>query len=185
MELQDIPHRISYRQIKYPRIEFTSGELHFILPPNSRSEELFHKHKKWIQKKRQFIEQCLKESEKKHLIKRSDVEFRGLVLSLIVKISEEMKVRINQVYFKLMKTKWASLSSKKNIMINKLARALPEHLIEYIVVHEIGHLKQKRHDERFWAIMEQRFRNYQELENDLAVYWFKLVSCADAINDIT
>jgi hypothetical protein len=176
MELQDIPHKISYREIKYPRIEFTGGTLHFILPPNFRQEEIFRKHKKWIRRKRQFIEQCLRESEKKDLIARSDGEFRGLVLSLIVKISEEMKVRVNQVYFKLMKTKWASLSSKKNIMVNKMARALPEHLIEYIVFHEIAHLKQKRHDERFWAIMERRFRNYQEMERDLAVYWFRLAS---------
>jgi len=176
MELQDIPHKISYRDIKYPRIEFTSGKLHFILPPNSLPEGLFHKHKKWIQKKKRFIEECLKESEKKDLIKRSENEFRGLVLSLIIKISEEMKVRINQVYFKMMKTKWASLSSKKNIMINKLGRTLPEHLIEYIVFHEIVHLKHKRHDERFWAIIKEKFRNYQELEKDLAIYWFKLVS---------
>ena len=68
------------------------------------------------------------------------------------------------------------MSPKKNIMVNKLAGALPEHLIEYIVFHEIAHLKQKRHDERFWAVIKQRFRNYQELEKDLAVYWFRLVS---------
>jgi len=184
MALQDIPHKISYRNIKYPRIEFTSGKLHYILPPNYRQEEIFCKHKKWIQKKWQFIERCLKASEKKELIERSDDEFRGLVLSLIVKISEEMNVRVNQVYFKLLKTKWASLSSKKNIMVNKLARALPQQLIEYIVFHEIAHLKQKRHNERFWTIMEHRFRNYQELEKDLAIYWFRLASDTNATNGI-
>lgn len=176
MELKNIPHKISHRRIKYPRLEFTTGELHFVLPLNSRHEELFNKHEKWIQKKRAFIEECLKESERRELIRRSDDEFKGLVLSLIIKAADKLNVKLNNVIFRLMKTKWASFSAKKNLMINKLARYLPDHLVEYIVFHEIAHLKEKRHNDRFWEIISRQFKNYQELEKELFVYWFRLAS---------
>lgn len=176
MGLENIDHKISFRKIKYPRLEFTSGELHFILPLNARHEELFQKHSKWIGKKRAFIEECLKESEKKELVTRSDDEFKGLVLTLIMKAADELKVRLNNVYFKLMKTKWASFSAQKNLVFNKLARYLPEYLLEYIVFHELTHLKQKRHNDHFWEIISQKFPNHIELEKELFIYWFRLAS---------
>jgi len=176
MELDNIVYKISFRKIKYPRLEFTTGKLHFILPLNTRHEKLFQKHKKWVQKKMAFIEDCLKESEKKELIKRSEEEFKGLVLTLIMKASDELRMRINNVFFKPMKTKWASFSANKNLIINKLARELPEYLLEYIVFHEIAHIRQKRHNEKFWEIISNKFSDYQNREKDLFVYWFKLAS---------
>lgn len=74
-----------------------------------------------------------------------------------------------------MKTKWASIGPKKNIMINKLARCLPDHLVEYMIVHELTHLKQKRHNEHFWEIIAKKFPEYEALEKELFVYWFRLI----------
>ncbi len=176
MELKNIPHKISHRRIKYPRLEFTTGELHFVLPLNCRHEGLFNKHEKWIQKKRAFIEECLKESEKRELIQRSEDEFKGLVLSLIVKAADELDVSLNNVIFRSMKTKWASFSVQKNLVFNKLARYLPEYLLEYIVYHELTHLKQKRHNDQFWETISRKFKKYQELEKGLFIYWFRLAS---------
>lgn len=176
MDLENIPHKISYRKIRYPRIEFTTGRLHFVLPLNSRHEELSSKHEPWIQKKRAFIQECLKESEKKEVVQRSSEEFKRLVLSLIIKAADELGVKPNNVYFKLMKTKWASISSKKNLMINKLASGLPDHLVEYMIVHEFTHLKQKRHNDHFWEIIAKKFPEYETLEKELFVYWFRLIT---------
>jgi len=174
MDLERIPHKISHRKIKYPRLEFTTGELHFVLPLNSRHEGLFNKHEKWIQRKQIFIEECLKESEKRELIQRTDDEFKGLVLSLIMRAEDELNVRLNNVIFRFMKTKWASFSVSKNLIINKLGRQLPEYLLEYIVFHELTHLKQKRHNEMFWKIIKNKFPIFQSLETELFIYWFKI-----------
>jgi len=176
MDPENFPHKVSYRNIRYPRIEFTTGELHFVLPLNSQYEELSRKHERWIQKKWTFIQDCLKESEKRELIQRSNDEFKGLALSLIIKAADELGVKPNSVYFRLMKTKWASISSKKNLTINKLARCLPDHLVEYMIVHELTHLKQKRHNDHFWEIIAKKFPDYEALEKELFVYWFRLIS---------
>jgi hypothetical protein len=176
MELPNIPYKTSYRRIKYPRIELTTGELHLILPQNYRHEEVFQKHKNWILKKLEFIKQCQKQSAKKDLVQREEDDFKGLVLTLIMNAADELNARINNVYFKLMKTKWASFSANKNLIINKLARYLPDYLLEYIVFHEVTHIKQKRHNEKFWEIVSKKFSNFQDLEKDLFIYWFKLAS---------
>jgi len=174
MELENIPHEISYRKIKYPRIEFTTGKLHFVLPLNARHEEIFKKHNKWVQNKVEFIGECLKQSGKRELIQRAENDFKGLILTLIMQASDELKVKLNNVIFKSMKTKWASLSAHKNLTINKLAKYLPEYLIKYIVFHELTHLKQKRHNEEFWEIISRKFGDYQNLEKELFIYWFRL-----------
>ena len=174
MELENIPHKVSYRKIKYPRVELTTGQLCFILPQASRLETIFQKHEKWIKKKMEFIEVCLKESSKKELIQREEDDFRGLVLTLIMQAANELDVKLNNVYFREMKTKWASLSARKNLTINKLAKHLPEYLIRYIIFHELAHLKQKRHNDKFWEIISKKFKNYSPLEKGLFVYWFKI-----------
>jgi predicted metal-dependent hydrolase len=74
-----------------------------------------------------------------------------------------------------MKTKWASCSTKKNLTINRLMRYLPEHLLEYIIFHEIVHLFEKQHNDRFWEIVAGEYPAYEEIEKDLFVYWFRLV----------
>lgn len=81
-----------------------------------------------------------------------------------------MKVSVNKIYFRKMKTKWASCSSKKNLTINTLLRYLPKDLIEYVIYHEMAHLVEKRHNERFWKIISHRFPDYKKVEKELFIY---------------
>jgi predicted metal-dependent hydrolase len=71
-----------------------------------------------------------------------------------------------------MKSKWGSCSSKKNMNFNKLLKYLPDDLIQYVVFHEMTHLKEKKHGKEFWDIISINFKNYQEKENELMDYWF-------------
>jgi predicted metal-dependent hydrolase len=52
---------------------------------------------------------------------------------------------------------------------------LPEKHLEYIIYHEVVHLFEKRHNDRFWEIVAGEFPTYQEIEKELFVYWFRLV----------
>ena len=73
-------YEVSYRNIKYPRLEFKTGRLLLVLPKGQKPEEIIEKHKKWIEKKREFIEECLKLAKSKKIIERSDEEFKNLSL---------------------------------------------------------------------------------------------------------
>lgn len=174
MELKDIPHKTSFRDIRYPRLEFRTGELVLVMPKGEDPEEILRRHKKWVADKIKRIEECRKAARTKDLVQRDDQDFQGLVLEYIVNISQEVKVKINRVIFRTLKTKWASISPKKNLTFNTMMRFLPDYLIEYIVFHEIAHLKHKHHNSDFWKMISRRFKNYQDLEEDLFIYWFKL-----------
>ena len=94
--------------------------------------------------------------------------------SFATKYSKKLWVKLNHIYFRNMKSKWASCSSKGNLTINMLMRYLPEHLVEYVVFHETAHIIEKRHNEEFWGLVSKVFDNYQELEKDLFAYWFRV-----------
>lgn len=174
MELKNIPHKISFRNIRYPRLGFQTGELKLVLPKGTDPEETFQKHKNWVKEKIEFIDECRQAAKTKTIIQRKYEDMQGLVLQYIVNISQELKVKINMVIFRTLKTKWASISPKKNLTFNTMMRFLPDYLIEYIVFHEIAHLKHKHHNDGFWEMISRRFKNYQDLEKDLFIYWFKL-----------
>jgi len=171
----NVDYEVIYRDVKYPRLEFKTGELILILPKNYQNhEEIIEKHEKWINKKKNFIERSLIESKDKKLVERSFKEFKVLACYFAETISKELELEINKIYFRKMKTKWGSCSSKKNLTLNTLLRYLPEDLVEYVIFHEIIHLIEKKHNERFWRIISGKFKNYQEMEKELFIYWFLL-----------
>ena len=57
-----------------------------------------------------------------------------------------------------------------------MMKYLPEKLIEYIIYHELAHLIEKRHNERFWEIIEERFEDFKSLEMSLFANWFLINS---------
>jgi len=178
---EEINYEVKYRKIKYPRLEFKSGELELILPFDESPKDLLEKHRNWVIKKRSFIEECLKASNDKELESREDEEFREIVNYMTEEISENLNVNINQVFFRKMRTKWASCSPRKNLTINTMMKYLPEKLIEYIIYHELAHLIEKKHNERFWDIIEKKFNNSRELEMSLFANWFLINSKKDLL----
>ena len=111
-------------------------------------------------------------SKDKKIFDRTEKEFRELVYSIVERFSEDLDLNFNKIYFRKMRTKWASCSSKKNLTINKLMKYLPLNLIEYVIFHELAHLIEKKHNKNFWSIISKKFDNYEELEKELFVYWF-------------
>jgi len=174
MELPNIPYSVSHRNVRYPRLEFRTGELLLVLPFGYKPDLILDKHKKWILKNVAFVEDCLKHATDRRMVDRTEKDFRELTFSLVKKASIELGGKLNHVYFRSMRTKWASLSSKRNLTINRVMKYLPEYLLNYVIFHEIIHLKEKRHNDKFWERVLKKFSDYRELERDLFVYWFQL-----------
>ncbi len=168
----NLEYMISYRDIKYPRVELTTGELLLILPSGYKHDIILEKHKDWIQKKKNFIKECLEDASGKRLIYRIDKEFKHIIHSSIKMASKELDVKVRDVFFRRMKTKWASLSLKKNLTLNTLMKYLPAYLIEYVIFHEMAHIIERRHNDRFWKIVLKKYKNCREMEREMFVYWF-------------
>jgi len=167
-------YNIDYRDIKYPRLEFKTGTLLLVLPKNYENEkDILQKHKKWIHKKQITIKKALEQAKTKELNKnRTNEELKQLVHSIVKNFIEEFNFKINNIYFRKMKTKWGSYSTKRNLTINTLLKYLPKKLIEYVIFHEMVHSLERKHNQTFWKILSRKFNNYRTREKDLLVYWF-------------
>ena len=84
--------------------------------------------------------------------------------------TRKMGVYVNKVYVKNQRTRWASCSSNHNLNFNLMLIALPEHLIEYIVVHELSHLKLRDHTKKFWRLVKEFCPQYKEHKQELKTY---------------
>ncbi|MEM3556075.1 MAG: M48 family metallopeptidase [Candidatus Micrarchaeia archaeon] len=182
-----VEYKTYYRQIRYPRLEFKTGSLCLILPVAYKDEAvILEKHDKWIRKKIREINDVLASAEKIELeTNRTEKEFKQLILGIVNSEKTQLKINVKKVFFRKMKTKWASCSSKRNLTFNTLMRFLPKELIEYITFHEMLHLIEKKHNERFWKILSKKFKDYQEKEKQLFTYWFLIQKLRnDCMTDI-
>ena len=175
-----IQYTLDYRNVKHPRLEFKTGTLLLILPKHYKSEkQTLEKYQKWIQKKQLTINNALEEAKTKAINKtRTEKELRTLVTQTAQNYQTELNTSLNKIYFKKMKTKWASHSKNGNLTINTLLKYLPEIIIEYIIYHEIAHSIERKHNEKFWNLISKKFKDYPIKEKDLLTYWFLIQKIA-------
>ena len=61
-----------------------------------------------------------------------------------------------------MKTRWGSCSSKGNVSLNLRLIHQPVELIDYVVLHELCHLKELNHSPRFWKLMDRVLPDWRD-----------------------
>lgn len=66
-----------------------------------------------------------------------------------------------------MKTRWGSCSSKGRVTLNRKLLHMAEELIDYVILHELCHLKELNHSPRFYALMDRVLPNWRECRRRL------------------
>ena len=83
-------------------------------------------------------------------------QLKGAARDLTDKWSRVMQVQVNKIYVQSMKTKWGSCNmADGNIRLNTDLVHLRPECLEYLVVHELAHLLEPSHNERFQSIMDE------------------------------
>jgi hypothetical protein len=100
-------------------------------------------------------------------------ELKKLIPDLIEKWENKLSVKVSDWQIKQMKTKWGTCNiEKKRIWINLELAKKPLHCLEYIIVHEMLHLIERHHNDRFLTLMEKympQWKFYKEELNRLPV----------------
>lgn len=87
---------------------------------------------------------------------------------LIQKWEKKLKVKVNNYFLQRMKTKWGSCNHKvESIRLNTELVKKPKDLLEYVIVHELAHLIEPTHNDRFVAIIQKSYPTWREARKEL------------------
>ena len=96
------------------------------------------------------------------------LQMHAVVPVLIRKWECKLKVKVAGYYLQRMKTKWGSCNHQAgNIRLNTELVKKPKDLLEYVVVHEMVHLLEPTHNDRFISILGEHFPTWREARAEL------------------
>jgi predicted metal-dependent hydrolase len=83
--------------------------------------------------------------------------------------SKKLGLRVKRIGIKSLKNRWGSLTRSRAINLNLNLVKAPEDIIDYIVLHELCHLKIKEHSHHYWDLVHRFMPNYQD-----KIEWLKV-----------
>lgn len=104
---------------------------------------------------------------------------KQILTPLTHKKAKEMGLQdqLTNVKFRRTKRKWGHCTSKGVIQFNWLVMGAPESVIEYLVVHEVAHLKHQHHQAKYWTFVERHCPCYQKEDRWLKENGHRLSWC--------
>jgi predicted metal-dependent hydrolase len=88
--------------------------------------------------------------------------------------SAKLGVALPKLLISNARTRWGSCNSKKEVRLNWRLLQAPPHLINYVICHELAHLKEMNHSARFWAVVASIYPDYKAAEKELKIWSPKL-----------
>ena len=89
---------------------------------------------------------------------------------LVEKYAQKMQLFPKKISFRKAKKRWGSCSNNNAISFNYLMMKLPPDVVEYIVVHELAHIRHKHHQKSFWKLVSDTMPDYHRHEKMLKTY---------------
>ncbi len=139
---------IYYQDINNARLNVENGKIIVILPLEYSEVDNSEQIKKMI-------------SKMYYMIAEKEVESSMEKMRKLVGLAPE-EYRIKKV-----KTCWGSCSSNKKITINQDLVMYSKKAVDYVVLHEICHLKHMNHSKKFWDMVASYMPDYKEAEAEL------------------
>lgn len=75
--------------------------------------------------------------------------------------ANQLNVDYRKIEIKKVSSIWGSCSAKNVLSFNRKLVQSPKEIIDYVVIHEVCHLKERNHSSRFWALVSRFDKNYK------------------------
>jgi predicted metal-dependent hydrolase len=95
-----------------------------------------------------------------HFARRAKIELPARTWEL----AAETGAGVKHVTVRNQRSRWGSCSANGTISLNWRLVQTPEHVRDYIIYHEIAHLREMNHSDRFWARVEELCPAWREAE---------------------
>ena len=101
-------------------------------------------------------------------IKNIDTFYRKEIEKILPQKVQEHSIRMNlfptSISYRKNKRTWGSCNYKNGLNFNILLMKFPLEVMEYVIVHELAHIKHKNHSKDFWNLVAIFCPNYKEIE---------------------
>lgn len=162
------------RQERQTKRDYLSGESHYFFGKRYRLEVIYRDEAPvvFLKGKNKIILQVRPKSQ---IAKRREVimdwyrkELHVIVSGLIAKWQKEIGAQVKFWGIKQMKTRWGTCNHKAaRVLINLELAKKPIACVEYVVVHELLHLIEKKHSDKFVALMAKYIPKWRGIKEEL------------------
>ncbi len=120
------------------------------------------------QQKNITTEQCLVKLVKQQLANFFKLAIEQYLAVKLPLLSEKSQLFPTKYKVRRYKSRWGSCNCRGELSFNYLLIMAPDWVIDYVIVHELCHLEQLNHSTKFWHLVAQYDRQYQQ-----AITWLK------------
>ncbi len=99
---------------------------------------------------------------------------KTLITSKVKLFSQKMGLSYNRVVIRDQKSRWGSCSCLKNLNFNWRLIMAPEPVMDYVIVHELCHLKEMSHSKSFWNLVARYCPNWHDYRDWLDEHCIEL-----------
>ena len=92
------------------------------------------------------------------------------VLSIVLKKPESRIFKPTGLVIRSMKSRWGSCSKKGIITLSTELIKLPDIYLEYVIIHELCHLKHHNHGKQYYDLLSELFPDWKQVRKDLKGY---------------
>ncbi len=85
-------------------------------------------------------------------------------------LSTKLGVSVPALFLSNARSRWGSCNSKKEVRLNWRLLQAPPHIINYVICHELAHLKEMNHSAKFWAVVASICPDYKAAEKELKAW---------------
>ena len=92
----------------------------------------------------------------------------------IALLSAKLGVETPPLFLSSARSRWGSCNSRGEVRLNWRLLQAPPHIINYVVAHELAHLREMNHSAKFWATVERIYPDYKTAEKELKAWSVRL-----------
>jgi len=154
--------------------KYISGESHYFQGNKYLLNVIYHNKPSQIKIRNQkYIDFYVKEdSTEEQRDKIFSLWYRNQLKAQLINLVEKWQiligVKVDKWQIQKMKKRWGTCNQlKKKILFNLELAKKPEYMVEYIVVHELVHLLEHKHNDKFISLMDRYLPNWRKIKDEL------------------
>lgn len=163
------------KQNKIPALQWQNGE-HLLLLGNTVTLSVRHDPRsRAVNHQPGLLELAMPNHEEAPAVARKVLQwYKKQALTDFARRLEIFSAKLGVTLPKLLisnaRTRWGSCNTKKEIRLNWRLLQAPPHLINYVICHELAHLKEMNHSAKFWAVVASIYPDYKAAEKELKIW---------------